>query len=571
MINDGLPLDLNDLPDVWGHPLHGKLRNGVLHLPNGDLVLDYPEPQAGTGYYDTYYVKRPGWAGPTRNAAQAAADAEAGYEWRDHATLTGLRFNLYGKPIDGWLWFDGDGNAWRYRVVSVLGPASATVFTIARQRFGRFGIGGSETQQVLAPVDLQQGGAYSWWDGPLQPMPAGIPPGSQYRVSSTSPSGSNAIYTISAPYDRPGYPSSWNYRAIAVCNISIASTGLASVSLLYGRDDCMGALAITGGDPWPTAGGGYVGYQNTESYRIVMRADMTLDVPPVWKTEEADRFALNPDWTYRPQDDRRYLAAPSSGAWGLDVTCIVGAWYDKLGALHTIRARAQLVYERTVSTFISTDDGARRADMGFSASATETTTLEISDNGTVFATDVFAATATHSASRWWIHGQPTGASSETMAVTVTHNGDVIGTFSGAKSLDSAEGAYGLNNFLCSSRLGNVLWGYIQTHAGINWNLFPLGSAYNYLAGCPAGASDVAAWSNHCVGVRWAITGPGTESYPESFVTSTTGAAVTPTGVVATNKTVSAPIADVLCRGSWCPSTGQFAGEHGNFTSGWTWV
>lgn len=130
---------------TWGSPWHGIVKEGELTLANA-AVMSYPQP--GTG--DGYLVKFAGVPDVERTIEQQAADALAGYDWRNYAIIAGDSSQLHGRNIGSpWLYKDGDGKVWRLTVTFVAGTTIKIEFT----EFGRVRLGdepGDEYEQLLS-------------------------------------------------------------------------------------------------------------------------------------------------------------------------------------------------------------------------------------------------------------------------------------------------------------------------------------------------------------------------------------------------------------------------------------
>lgn len=136
----------------WGCPWHGPVQGGSLTLPNA-ATMAYPQPPAKTdviggvptGIPDTrgstYRVAVPGVPAVT----PAAEDVAAGREWRNEATLSGGRLQLYGKQLDGWIYVDPAGSRWLVRCAQLnenvlYSTAASLVLTVTLTRFGDLGV-----------------------------------------------------------------------------------------------------------------------------------------------------------------------------------------------------------------------------------------------------------------------------------------------------------------------------------------------------------------------------------------------------------------------------------------------
>lgn len=155
---------------LWGHPFHGVVSGGVLPLPNGTNKV-YPQPGGQTA--DQYGSARalivPGVPEVERSPEQQAADTAAGYTWRNVATLSGGRNQLWGQPLNGWIYVDPAGERWLVRFPagwdntehSLSAPLNLTF------RLSRFGVMGGEAEDYDYPVSLadwqQSGDPITWY------------------------------------------------------------------------------------------------------------------------------------------------------------------------------------------------------------------------------------------------------------------------------------------------------------------------------------------------------------------------------------------------------------------------
>lgn len=151
----------------WGHPWHGLVEGGLMVLPN-DTIRAYPQPPAKTDviggvttpipdtHGSTYRVAVPGVLPLERTPAELAADTAAGREWRHEATLSAARLQLYGKPLDGWIYVDPDGARWLVRCAQLdenvlYSTAETLALTVTLARFGELG-GAAEEYEYPATI-----------------------------------------------------------------------------------------------------------------------------------------------------------------------------------------------------------------------------------------------------------------------------------------------------------------------------------------------------------------------------------------------------------------------------------
>ncbi|MNZ22485.1 hypothetical protein D3C78_395770 [compost metagenome] len=136
---------------VFGAPWHGRVQGGQLLLPIGSS-MPYPQPPAvregitdmPDGFGAAHIVAVPGTPAVVRSPEEQAADTASGRQWRNTAMLSGGRQQLYGKPLDGWIYVDPNGARWLVRCAQLAesimhdfgAPLSGTLTLI---RFGELG------------------------------------------------------------------------------------------------------------------------------------------------------------------------------------------------------------------------------------------------------------------------------------------------------------------------------------------------------------------------------------------------------------------------------------------------
>lgn len=69
---------------IFGQPYHGLWKGGFITLPNG-ATKACPAPANG----GVVLIRQPGQAEVVRSPAEQAADAAAGWEWRNYALISG--------------------------------------------------------------------------------------------------------------------------------------------------------------------------------------------------------------------------------------------------------------------------------------------------------------------------------------------------------------------------------------------------------------------------------------------------------------------------------------------------
>jgi hypothetical protein len=146
---------------TWGTPWHGLVQGGVLTLPNGS-TMTYPQPPAKTAVISGTATTIPDTAGSTYLVAvpgvplvtPSAEDVTAGREWRNKATLSASRQQLYGKSLDGWIYIDPDGARWLVRCAQLdenvlYSTGSSLALTVTLSRFGDLGVAAEQHSYPL--------------------------------------------------------------------------------------------------------------------------------------------------------------------------------------------------------------------------------------------------------------------------------------------------------------------------------------------------------------------------------------------------------------------------------------
>lgn len=238
-----------------GIPYHGLATGGTLTLPNAETI---PHPQPASG--DVYIVRRPHWTAPERTPEQLAADAAAGQQWRDYAILSGrirsgvdipTNMLLGGKRLDGWIWFDPDGQPWRVRV-SNWGSYTDNAARVMTLQFDKFGIIGGTPEsftRTTPPFDLLQEIAEVFDFRPLPSEPreelTANHPYIRHKLLDITQAGNKALFAAFVEHHNPGgtfdpRPSAYLERIIAIYEITIAPDTSVSAATLRGRYDCIG-------------------------------------------------------------------------------------------------------------------------------------------------------------------------------------------------------------------------------------------------------------------------------------------------------------------------------------------
>lgn len=245
---------------VWGCPWHGLVHGGQLDLPNGEALIMPTGYAASSG--DTYLVKAP-WALPIeRTTGEQAADTESGRQWWDRAILSGQSQMLHGVDLDGYIYCDPEGSAWRVTGAARLYyPDTSTQLTVTISRFGVLGGPVESYQHTIIFPDLGQSTPEIYYITQLR-----------FALADTLPGGSRALLSVTADRSEldywvgPGgagldshylrWPSGTrNARwkpAIGWLELSISGAGDAaavSLSVLKTRADAIGAREIAAPPP----------------------------------------------------------------------------------------------------------------------------------------------------------------------------------------------------------------------------------------------------------------------------------------------------------------------------------
>lgn len=125
----------------WGCPWHGLVRNGLLELPNGQM-MEFPQPANS----DTTLVHVPGLT----PVIPSSEDGLLGREWRTTAIIAGG--NLHGRSLGGgYIYIDAENQPWL-----VLITKSADQLSITLRRFGV--LGGERIERMFeVPLDRSAG------------------------------------------------------------------------------------------------------------------------------------------------------------------------------------------------------------------------------------------------------------------------------------------------------------------------------------------------------------------------------------------------------------------------------
>ncbi|MNF53002.1 hypothetical protein D3C84_343670 [compost metagenome] len=326
---------------LWGNPWHGPVRDGVLTLPNATTrTKSQPEPHYDfisgvlTAIPDTWggahLVKVPGVAEVIRSAEDLAADVAAGRQWRNTAVLSGDRLELYGKPLDGWLYIDPDGVRWRVSCTNLEENTVRSFGTpwsgeVTLSRLGQFG-GAAETHTYSVSSGWGITG-----DGP--------PSSGRIRLESIKPDGSAAILMVhQRRLTSDETQIRWPYAFLELTISGPGSAATVACSVAKGRTDV--SQKVLDFDTGPDyLAGYYLGPGHTE--------------PPSWRFQLAStptppgegHFA---EWGGR---DCKVFSGPAS----LSLRRTLSIWYDASGTRKDVDF--VLTWEGTLDMPAPTEDG----------------------------------------------------------------------------------------------------------------------------------------------------------------------------------------------------------------------
>ena len=544
-------------PTVCGTPFHGLVQSGALVLPNA-VSMPYPQP-AGTSiknsYGDTHHVVVPGAPGVVRTPEQAAADAAAGHDWRSTATLSGARHQLYGQPLDGWIYIDPAGERWRvqpsigeYDDINLYAPLS---FSVRLTRFGEIRSGGVDEHYdyPVTIADLQQGAA------PLVVFDGEVTTG-RLHINGIRSDGSAAALMVFFGDQTVRYETVNNLTEfenlpgrlpLGWIQITISGAGAAAsaaASVLYSRDQTL--EASTQAAPQVTWQAGW--YYKQDGLGVITE----------WLPYNAQILPPPPDGTWLGPVTRNYPVAEY-----VDIerrtAAIIGVWPNGAGwsvvrrVVRNLRSAAAPPMDTMAATPYETST--RTTVMS------ERVEFALEVDGSVMSSIVCGGTRTRSASTRWL---PAGGADDYESWADNEDEyDIAG-----EVFASSDSEYGMwsepdVNSIWSSlgdpisiaaRDGAIAGGlYTQQAAAIAGTGLVIVSALaleQFTAGSRSWLQEVR-YSNNLVGLRlvkeWAVaTADWTaDHYPQ----------VSPSGTHGTKTTV--PYRSWLrYYGSWCPQTGQ---------------
>lgn len=330
----------------WGTPWHGLVQGGVLTLPNGGTMA-YPQPVSTsftsgpsgsiTNYpQDTYGITHRHAAG-LPPVTSSAADIAAGREWRNEATLSGGRYQVYGKPLDGWVYIDPDGGRWVVKIPAIREQDARSLTStlnvaVSFLKFGELGVA-----PALWP-----------WSVTL-PLPDIGASGSGYlMIDAIKPDGSAAVINV--------YSQAFTERRMGRPPIGFIE------------------VSISGPASAPTI-----------TANVVRDKSQTQIHPPVIEAELSWWDGVE----YQETNPLQLYAAMHSleGEFASTSKWILALWYDALGSLHELILRAQ-----ATSTYSAPRPS--NPDAGYTSSSSGSGTLDIMVDATVFDSMTFSVAVT---------------------------------------------------------------------------------------------------------------------------------------------------------------------------------
>lgn len=457
-LSDGNPARIVGKLMQIGLPWHGLVTAGSLALPNSQTMI-FPQPATGDYSWqqgDVHLVKSP--AVPETPIVLTADDVAEGRQWLRYAMLSGAQQALGGKSLNGWIWFDVAGQAWRIRYIGRSVASGQITFNFGVRKFGIFGEESDEVAVSTAALTIPaptvtvqaRGFGGSWADVSHTDI-------SLLHLSSVSPNGSKAIFMAA----REHYPESIQgstamnaiHRAIAFFEIEVVSASSIVASVVRDYDQCVGSYSMS------QSGGMDYGAADPASHRLHVFKDLLST--GVWNTC-GDPPADRQEWIYegRIQTSVEQAGAaivyylPRSMALSTEwVGQTVAVWYDAAGVRHTITLDFVHAYSRTVTSAANTAgterqyytcdgvltfEGAISADTSFNVAATESVTVRIRDNGLVVASSVVSYGNTINST--YGAANISGNKQFTVSGSATSSLDAAQTASGSLSWDEVTGS-----------------------------------------------------------------------------------------------------------------------------------
>lgn len=508
----------------WGHPWHGLVEGGLMVLPN-DTIRAYPQPPAKTDeiggvttpipdtHGSTYRVAVPGVLPLERTPAELAADTAAGREWRHEATLSGARLQLYGKPLDGWIYVDPDGARWLVRCAQLdenvlYATAETLALTVTLARFGELGGAAEEYEYPLTITD---------WG-----IDSGTVPGTvRLLVDDVRGDGGAAVVMVHQRSFDNGATQDVR-RAHSFLELTITGPGsaaLVAIGVIRSRSQVVqldtvpytAALHLAGWHKLAVSEGG-----TGEWEWVTYAGDFGAGGNPTQPHETRTDGFFTIEWW----DVLR--ASVWSGTASVDCSRIVALWYGSDGSLSEVVLRYVATYN---IDWPMPADGIRDATIAF----TWSTSLEVAG---------VAGATIEGSENSSIHSEFSAGSMEVADVTATYAEVIDGTSSG--STQSRTGAYGTWEAPSATGLHNF-----GTPADL---LTDLAYEDGFAPWSVPGECALVRYANHVIGLRVIRQDSPTiyAFHPPS----------TPSGTASGAVYVPSPASFAGRYGSWCPFTHQ---------------
>lgn len=478
----GRPGSVLGRPTRVGLPYHGLVMGSSLTLPNGQQITYTQPPRGGT-----YEIRRPGWVAPAPTAPQIAYDTANGFEWRDYALMTGAvrsdsgQMHLGGQPINGWIWFDPQGQPWRVAVLGYGGSNNAA--RVPSFRFSRFGVMGaeSETFDRAAPAfSIAQSIAQTIQHRPvaggsLQTLAADSA-AIRHKLVDVTPDGSRTLWCAFCMHYTTNPQTPFVERPVAFYEITVSTAGEVSGAVIKGRAECVGDLQTLSIPPYACQ---VSTLEQINPEIIYSGCTESFD----WETTTTvTAGAVSYDW-YLTQPTGSVTAIDALGRGYVDVmgighlapqtvtrsySAIVAGWYNSGGAAQF--AAIEISMERvtdgshalnvTRSSYVQTCTGGvfnESAPIGFSfnATSTEHTTARVAlmVGGAVVSAETRETIRTLSMSGSGGYPHPAGTNlaldaTGTAQAEIKKNGATVSTSSQPWSVSS------------TAFLGGVIWAHI---------------------------------------------------------------------------------------------------------------
>lgn len=338
----------------WGCPWHGLVQGGSLTLPSG-AIMAYPQPaprtfQSGSAGgtinrpQDTYGITHR-HAALMPSVSNSAEDVTAGRQWRNEAILSGGRYQVHGKLLDGWVYVDPDGARWLARCAAIneqdlrnlAAPLAATV------TLSRFGVIGGAPESYSYPVSL-----------PLDGI--GKPGNAYLMLDAFRPDGSRAIIVA---HHRGGSARRIDRHAFGFLELTISGHG--------------GSATITAA--------------------VVRTWEQTQQLGPSVPPTKLWLDSSTLPWQYYETEPINYhkIVYEQVGEFDRTSSRVLALWYDAAGALEelTLRVDASFSYAAPrVPAPADYEDG----NLDFSASSSMSGAVSLRVGGAVVDTLPIAAT-----------------------------------------------------------------------------------------------------------------------------------------------------------------------------------